>query len=220
MSRKKDKKLKRKSKIGTVIYNHIINNKREYLVVTILFFIGLIAGVLFINYTSDEQIQEINSYLTNLFNNIKSTENVNMFGLFKESVISNIVIAVLLWFGASTIIGIPIVYGTIIFKGFSMGYTISSIIVSFGVGNGIIITLSLLLLHNIIFIPAMFATCVSGVKLYQSIMKNKERQNIKGEILRHTIFCLIMLVIMIISSIVEIYISTNIAMFLLKYINF
>ena len=120
MSRKKDKKLKAKSKFGEVIYNHIINNKREYLVVIILFFIGLIAGVLFINYTSDGQIQEINSYLTNLFNNIKLTENVNMFGLLKESVISNIIIVVLLWFGASTIIGIPIVYGTIIFKGFSM----------------------------------------------------------------------------------------------------
>lgn len=208
----------KKSKFGTIISNHIINNKREYLVVTILFFIGLIAGVLFINYASDSQIQEINSYLTNLFNNIKSTENINLFNLFKESLISNITIAVLLWFGASTIIGIPVVYGTLILKGFSIGYTISSIIVSFGIGKGIIIALSILFLHNIIFIPAMFAMCVSGVKLYQSIMKNKERQNIKAEILRHTIFCLIMLLLMIVSSVVEIYISTNISMFLLKNI--
>lgn len=210
----------KKSKFGTIISNHIINNKREYLVVTILFFIGLIAGVLFINYASDSQIQEINSYLTNLFNNIKSTENINLFNLFKESLISNITIAVLLWFGASTIIGIPVVYGTLILKGFSIGYTISSIILSFGIGKGIIIALSILLLHNIIFIPAMFAMCVSGVKLYQSIMKNKERQNIKAEILRHTIFCLIMLLLIIVSSVVEIYISTNISMFLLKYIKF
>ena len=64
----------------------------------------------------------------------------------------------------------------------------------------------------------MFAICVSGVKLYKSIMKNRQRENIKLEILRHTIFCGIMLVFMLISSIIEVYLSTNISMILLKYI--
>lgn len=214
MSRLKD----RKSRIGTIIYNHIINNKREYLIITILFFIGIITSVIFINNVNIEKLDETNKYLTDLVDNIKVCENVDLFKLLKKSIWHNILITLILWFGASTIIGIPVVYGTVIFKGFSMGCTISSLITAFGIGKGLLFSLSFLLLHNIIFIPIMFAICVSGVKLYKSIMKNKQRENIKFEILRHTIFCGIMLVFMLISSIVEVHLSTNMSMILLKYI--
>lgn len=212
MSRLKGKK----SKFGTILYNHIINNKRGYLIVTILFFIGLIIGVFFINNAKTAQIDEINNYLNEIVSNVKLYENIDYGNLLKQSLISNFIIIILLWFGASTIIGIPVVYGTIVVKGFSMGYTISSIINCFGIGKGIAISLSIMLLHNIIFIPTMLATSVSGVKLYQSIMKNKDRENIKIEIIRHTIFCALMLLLMFIASLIEVYGSTNIYIFLLK----
>lgn len=214
MSRLKGKK----SKFGIILYNHIINNKREYLVVTILFFIGLMIGVFFINNISNEQIEEINTYLNEMINNVKQNPNINLFQLFKQAVLSNFVVVIILWFGASTIIGIPVVYGTVITKGFSLGYTISGMIGCFGVGKGTLIALSILLLHNIIFIPTMLATSVSGVKMYQSIMKNKERENIKIEIIRHTVFCLFMLILMFVAALVEIYCSTNIYIFLIKNI--
>lgn len=218
MSRLNLNKQKRKSKIGTVLYNHIINNKRGYFIVTILFFIGLIVGILFINNSDDAKIQEINTYLNNMVNNIKTYENIDFASLLKQSVGSNFIMIILLWFGASTIIGIPIVYGTIALKGFSIGYTVSSIIACFGAGKGILIALSIMLLHNIILIPAMLGAGVSGVKLYQSIMKNKERDNIKLEILRHTLFCALMLILVILSSVIEVYASTNLFIMLLKRI--
>lgn len=218
MSRDKTKRLKRKSKVGTILYNHIINNKRGYLIVTILFFIGLIIGVFFINNAKNSQIEEINNYLNEIVNNVKIYENIDYVNLLKQSLTSNFLIIILLWFGASTIIGIPVVYGTIVVKGFSMGYTISSIINCFGIGKGIAISLAIMLLHNIIFIPTMLATSVSGEKLYQSIMKNKDRENIKIEIIRYTIFCAFMLILMLIASLIEVYGSTNIYIFLLKNI--
>jgi len=209
---------KKKSKIGTIIYNHIINNKREYLTMTILFFIGLMLSIILFNNESEEVVIEINTYLNKLFNNIKSYENIDLLKILKKSIIHNITLTVLLWFGSSTIIGIPIVYGTIIVKGFSIGYTISSILTVFGTRNGLLISISFLLLHNIILVPTVFAISVSGVKLYKSIMKNKQRENIKLEILRHTIFCFIMLLGMFISALVEAYLSTNISVILLKNI--
>lgn len=106
MSIKKSKK----SKIGTIIYNHIINNKRGYLIVSILFFVGLIISVLFINNADNAQIEEINTYLNNLKEQVRIYENIDLFKLLKESIISNFIILLLLWFGASTITGIPIVY--------------------------------------------------------------------------------------------------------------
>lgn len=218
MLRTSAKKTNKKSKFGTTISNHIINNKREYLIITILFFIGLIMSVIFINNANNEKIEETNSYLIQLINNIKAYENVDLFNLLKKAIFNNITITLLLWFGASTIIGIPIVYGTAAFKGFSLGCTISCIINTFGIGKGTLIALSFMLLHNIICVPAMFAICVSGIKLYKSIMKNRQREYIKIEILRHTIFCTIMLAFMLISALIEVYISTKIGIVLLKYI--
>lgn len=216
---KKVSKLKKdKSKIGTIIYNYIINNEREFLIITILFFIGLFVGVIYINNINDSQIVEVNNFLNNLFSNMNEYHNIDLLNLLKKSLTSNLFIVLLLWFGASTIIGIPVVYGTIIAKGFSLGCTISSIILSCGTGKGILISISLLLLQNIIFIPTMFSICISGIRLYKSIMKNKNRDNIKIEILRHTIFCTIMLLFMVVASFVEVYLSSNLCIILLKYI--
>ena len=106
----------KKSKFGTILYNHIVNNKRGYLILTILFFIGLIIGVFFINNAQDTQIEEINNYLNEIVNNVKSYASIDYGNLMKQSLTSNFIIIILLWFGASTIIGIPIVYGTIIVK--------------------------------------------------------------------------------------------------------
>ena len=74
---------KRKSKIGAIIYNHIVNNKREYLTVTILFFIGLIISIIILNNSNEEIILEINTYLNNLFNNIKNYENIDLLKILK-----------------------------------------------------------------------------------------------------------------------------------------
>ena len=218
MSRIRLNKSMKKSTVGTILTNHIITNKRGYLIVTILFFVGLIIGVFILNNTDNNKIEEINTYLNELATKVKTYDKIEYFSLLKESLISNFIIIILLWFGASTIIGIPLVYGTVLFKGFSFGYTISSIIACFGTEKGILISLSTMLLHNIIFIPSMLGASVSGLKLYQSIMKNKERNNIKMEILRHTVFCTFMLILMLISSILEIYVSTNLFIILLKKI--
>ena len=212
------KRIKKSSKLGNVLFNFVINNKREFLQVVVLFFVGLIIGVMFMNNLNDVQNQEIQTYFSNLTANVQNTEGINLFNLLKKSITSNVIFVIVLWLGAATIIGIPIVYGTIIFKGFSVGFTISSIMYIYGSGNGILVSISLLLLQNIILIPAMFSFCVSGARLYKSIMKNKERDNIKVEILRHTFFCLLMLILMIIASLIEVYISTNLFIILLKYI--
>jgi len=149
------------SKFGDIAYKHVSDNKREYLIITILFFIGLLFGIFFINNVSDAQILEINDYLNNLILNIRQNKNINFFLLFKKSLFNNFFIAIILWFGATTIIGIPLVHGTILLKGFSIGYTISSIIMCFGIWNGIIIVITLMTIHNIIYVPTIFAICIS-----------------------------------------------------------
>ena len=216
--KKNIKRKREKSKIRMVITNHIVNNKKDYLIAILLLLVGLIIGVMFINNVSENQFMEIEEYIKILVNSIKSIENIDYINIFKESMLSNLILIIIIWIASSTIIGIPIVYGNLIFRGFVLGYTISSIVSSLGILNGIIFGLTSLLLHNIIFIPVVLAASVSGMKLYKSIIKNREKENVKIEFFRHTIFCVIMLLLLVISSIIEVYISTNLVKFFINCI--
>ena len=48
-----------KSTIANIIKKHIYDNIREYAIVSILFLIGLILGVIFINNANETQIMQI-----------------------------------------------------------------------------------------------------------------------------------------------------------------
>lgn len=208
----------RKSKLGIIINNHIINHKKEYLIVIILFLIGLVIGIMFVNNLNETQYSEIDSYIKEIVNNLKAIEKINYADLLKESIITNLIVILIIWIASSTIIGIPIVYGNLIFRGFVLGYTLSSIISVLGLGNGTFFIISGLFLHNIIFIPVILSTSVSGMKLYKSIVKNRERENVKIEFIRHTVFCTVMATALLIASLIEVYISTNLSKFIVNYI--
>lgn len=155
--------------------------------------------------------------MNNFVEKLKSTENLDSMELLKNSIYQNIILAVTIWFFGTTVIGIPVVFGIILYRGFCLGYTISSCIFIMGLSKGIIFVLISILLQSLLFIPAILALGVSGFKLYKSIIKDNRKENIKLEIIRHTLFTLVMLVILIVSSFVEIFISTNILKAIIKY---
>lgn len=204
-------------KIFQVIKEHLSNNAKEYIIIALIFVIGIFAGVFFVNNIQEAQKSEITQYLNNFIEKFKNTETINSMELLKISMSQNILLGVIVWFFGTTVIGIPVVFGLILYRGFCLGYTISVCITIMGLTKGLSFSLVALLLQNIILIPAIIALAVSGFKLYKSIVKNKTRENIKLEILRHTIFSLLMIILLMISSVVEIFISTNILSNIIKY---
>ncbi len=210
------KKNKRRLILQT-IGEHVANNKKEYVIVSILFVIGIFLGVFFINNVGQEPKTLITEYLNQFIQKLKSIEDLNLIELLKTSIGQNIMLAIGLWFFGTTIIGIPVVFGIVAYRGFCLGYTIAACISIMGISKGIIFVLILLLLQNLLVIPAILALAVSGIKLYKSIMRDKTKENVKVEMLRHTVFSLIMLMILIISSVIEIFVSTNILKLCIKY---
>ena len=120
-----------------------------------------------------------------------------------------------MWFTGSTVVGIQIVIGIVTAKGFCVGYTISMIISTLGNWKGIIFIATSMLLQNLIYIPSIIALAVSGMKLYKSITKDKRKENIKFELIRHTIFSIIIFIIICIASIIEAYLSTNLLLLII-----
>ena len=196
-----------------IIISHVQNNIREYTIGSIILLIGILLGIVFVNNLNDVQTSEITTYLTNSINILKETGNIDGFEVLKESIGNNILLVIILWLMGSTVIGLLLVYFILCFKGFCFGYTLSSIIYVLGTGKGILFFILTMFLKNIIAIPCTIALAVSGMRLYKSIMHDRRKENIKIEIVRHTVFSAFILIVLILSSFIEVYVSQN----LLKY---
>lgn len=200
-------------KYSGIIASHVQNNIREYTIGSIIFLIGILLGIVFVNNFNELQTFEISTYITDSISTIKEAKEINNFSLLKESIGNNIILVILLWLMGSTVIGLLLVHLIVCFKGFCFGYTLSSIVYVLGPSKGILFFILTMFLKNIIAIPCTIALAVSGMRLYKSIMQDRRKENIKLEVVRHTIFSLFILMLLIASSIIEVYISQN----LLKY---
>lgn len=95
---------RKRHSIKYIIINHLSNNKKEYIIITILFIIGVFLGVLVVNNTNDEKFNDISNYINNFTEKIKTTENVNDIGILKNSILKNIFITLTIWFFGTTVI--------------------------------------------------------------------------------------------------------------------
>jgi len=206
---------KKNNEIFSILKNDILNNAKSYFLIIIIFVVGIFLGVLFINQTKDKS--EIGNYINTYIDETKSIENGNYFVELQNDIKSNLILVCLLWFAGTTIIGIPIALGIILFRGFCLGYTIASCVYVLGKIKALIFIVITLVLQNIIFIPAIMILGVSSIKLYKSIIKDRRKENIKFSILKHSMVSVIILIALIISSIVKIEISYRLIVNLIKY---
>ena len=176
----------------------------------------MIGGIAFINHASDTQMQEISSYVNSLKDNIKLSDEINKTAILIQSMKQNVLFVILIWFLGCTIFGSFLNYIAILYKGFSIGYTVSAMIATLGVKSGTIFAVASLLLQNLIFLPMIFMLSNSGIKLYKNLREDKY-VNMKFEFIRHTMIALIALAFSVIASFIEVYLSTN---FLIFFKNF
>lgn len=210
------KQEKKRNKILSIIKEHVKKNIKEYLAVSIVFMIGIIIGIIFINNANENQELQIKDYLGTFTECLNTDYEIAYNNLLKSSIVNNLILVLSLWFMGSTVIGIPIVYIIVGIRGFCLGYTISSIMITYSLWKGILFTICTLLLQNIVLIPCILALAVSGIKLYKSIVKDKRRENIKLEIMRHTIFSAFMAILLVSASFIEVYGSANLLTLCIK----
>ena len=91
-------------KIQQTIQQHIINNSKEYIIVTLIFIIGIFLGVMFVNNMQETQKTEIKDYITHFVEKMKSTENLDEISILKTSIGQNILLTIIIWFFGTTVI--------------------------------------------------------------------------------------------------------------------
>lgn len=199
-----------------ILVDYVIRNKKNFIIILVVFCIGIVIGSISINNLAENQKVELNKYIEDLVQNIKNSQNIDRLNLLILSIKQNVIIILLVWFLGCTIIGGVFIYIAIFYKGFSIGYTVSALISVLGIRHGAFVAIFSIFIQNLIFIPAFFLIAENGIKLYKGIYK--KCINLKEEVIRHSIIMFISIMLSIISSFVEVYFSINILIFLKEII--
>jgi len=193
------------------LIQYIKRYKLTYISVVAIFLIGCIIGVFISLKISENDKTEISNYLHNSVEQIKSG-TLNKQGIFKESLISNLKFAGMVWLLGCTVIASFTIYILMIYKGFVFGYIIAIILSILDMRSGGILLIPTIILRNILFLPIVFLLATSGIRMYKGL--NRKEINIKIELARHSIVMTISAVFAVVVSCIEAYSSTIILHFL------
>lgn len=175
------------------------NIKNISIIVLYLFFLlGLFMGILYFKNVNNSNYFGEN---TNILENI-DLNSLNYEKMFSESIFRNITTLLFMWIIGLSILGTPILIFYLLYDGFSLGFTISYIITSYGFYKGYLFIGFNMYITTIINTAMIILLCNSALKVTINILKQKT--SLKSEFIRHSIVCIITLILLIISSIIEV----------------
>ena len=188
----------------------IINSKIfKILVVTLV--IGFIIGIISFIFMDKTSLQ---SSIINYINLIKN-DNYNYSNGLISSIISNIKYSSIIWISGIIFFCSLIIPLIIIYRGISLSLTISTIIYTYKL-KGTLYALIIVfptMLNEIIFLFLSYYSINFSIKCYNTIKNNKDI-NLRLFIKNYFYIFLILSLLLIISSIIEIYLCSNI----IKYV--
>ena len=188
----------------------IIKNKL-FKVLIVLFILGFVLGII-----SYLLLDVENNSIINYFSLLKDNK-FNYFNGFINSIKYNYKYAFLLWiFGICLFLSFIIPF-IIIYRGISVGFTLFSIIYTFklkGLIMALILVFPVILVNELIFILLSYYAIKFSYREF-NIIKNNKSINLKSFIKNYFIIFIIFLGVLLLNSIFEIYISSNIIKFVI-----
>ena len=195
-------------KLYKLIKKEIFKSKKTYLLLSIIMLLGFIFGTLFITILNNTDKNLIVKSITNFFNNIKES-NINTIGILKNSLLSNILFIVLIFILSISIIGIPFIIIICFYKSFILGFSISSIILTYKL-SGSLLALVYIFPHVIIYLFLMLYVSLYGIFISLSMYKvifSKKEINLKLYIKRFILICIISILISVLLSLFEAFVT-------------
>jgi len=191
-----------------IIRKHIHEHKSLYLIIVLIFTLGFIVGSVNSAFLGQDIKQESTNYILNFVESLK-TKNIDNTLLFQEVMSSNLKPIIYIWIFGLIIIGIPAVFIYVGLYGYSMGFTITSVISSLGGGKGSVFLITSLIPQEVIFIPVIFFMALNAI-IFSKIINNSIKSNMKSEIMNYTLLLIISSVLVFCVSLFQTYIGVHI----------
>ncbi|WP_142415475.1 stage II sporulation protein M [Hathewaya massiliensis] len=207
------------SKIKSLgILHHINNNIFLYLLCLIFLSTGIVLGFYNVKYMPSGDKSSIIKWIDSSLNILKS-ESIPSIDILISSISNYVPFVLMLWFLGMTIVGIPVILGLNILKGYALGFSFYFIINNFGI-KGIWVGIGSILLQNIIFIPCIMILSVYAMEFSINILKGRLHNGILVEVISYSLKFILVFIIMFLGFFIEAYIAPNIFNYLSNALGF
>lgn len=190
-------------KLINLIMNDLKKDKSIYVSLIIALLISFIFGMFFITILSSTDKVTLKEYITNFFDSIKQGKIISLYKTLINNNLGILITAIL----AFSVVLFPLVIVIIFYKGFTLAFTITSLIYSFKI-KGIILAIVYVfpsLIFNLVF---YFIMCYYSFKLSLILFNkviNKDTANINKFLKKYLVIILICIVFVSLFSLYDTY---------------
>ena len=186
---------------------YIRANIVAYFFMILIFIIGIVIGAMAVKTLPDEQKRELIGYLQVFFQGLTGQEGISdTHSLLTSVMFNNIKMIGIMWLLGFTIVGIPFVLFMVCLRGFIIGFTVGFLVNEY-IMKGLLFALVSVLPHNFLAVPAILATGVAATTFSLMLVRRKHKENLFYNSLSYSVFCLVMLMLMLGATLIEVYIS-------------
>ena len=181
-------------------------NKRILLFFIITSIIVFVFGSFFITILNDTDKNMVKEYITIFMKDIYSN-NIDYIEVLKTTIFSNIFLVILIWLLGISVIGIPIIVFLYLFNSFTLGFTISSFILTYGY-KGIIFSILYIFPNEILKYFCYTLLIVNSIKISKKLIVSivkKEPLYFNKTINRYFKILMICLFLIVVASLYEVY---------------
>lgn len=205
------------NRIVLAFSRHLQNNFWFYFVSLFCICTGVIIGIYSVRYMGSFEKSDLISYLNN-FSSALSSQSIDYRSIFLQTLKNNLPLIFAIWFLGLTMVGLPVILILDMFKGFTLGFSMSFIISQLG-AKGIWISIAGILPQNLIYIPAIIISSVIAMEFSTAILKDKSQRkwasNIWLRITSYSFTFLITASFMFLGFFLESYLTSNVVKILI-----
>lgn len=201
------------------IRKHLADNIWIYLIVIIMFILGISAGALTVNNVDEVSKADAKAYIEG-FLALTSNNGLQSSYILKQSIKFNLYFTICMFFSGLVYLGILIIPILVAFRGFCIGFSIAFLTGNLG-NNGFLLSLCSVLPQNIIYVPVIIVMGVIGMNYSLRALKSKyfKKFGTAPELFASYAFSVLILLILLVSGcITEAYITSFIVKAITPYI--
>ncbi|EEG78300.1 stage II sporulation protein M [Dethiobacter alkaliphilus] len=154
------------------IESHVREQVGIYLVVLLVFTLGIVAGSLSVRLLGEGQVMELNDYFYGFVDYLTEQHPIDQMQVLQRSLLYNGQIVLALWLLGNLFFGFIFALGIIFYRGFTIGFTVG-FLAEQNAMRGIIFSLGSVLPQNLIYVPATIFAGVFAVSLSLLLFKRR-----------------------------------------------
>lgn len=196
----------------------ILPNKKTNLFVMFVIILGIISGSIFLMVINENDKSTVINQITTFMKNINDS-NINNFNALKSAIIENLIFIILVWILGMSIIGVIFNIFFIYMKGFMIGFSISSFILTYkykGIIASVIYAFPTSVINIIVALILGSYSIIFTINLWKVIFMKDKNYNTGRFFKKYLLILGITTILVMLSSVTESYLVPSIFKVIIK----